>query len=121
MPAGLRIELFPEDPYLVADFYARVLRFAVESTGGDDPYVSLTRGTVRIGLSGRPVPVDPALRRPPVGTEIVLEVDDLDTEYAAVVESGWPIDAPLTERPWGLRDFRIVDPAGYYLRITHRP
>jgi len=23
-------------------------------------------------------------------------------------------------RPWGLRDFRIFDPSGYYLRITER-
>jgi hypothetical protein len=26
---------------------------------------------------------------------------------------------PLTDRPWGLRDFRVVDPDGYYLRVTH--
>jgi lactoylglutathione lyase len=25
----------------------------------------------------------------------------------------------LCDRPWGLRDFRVVDPDGYYLRITH--
>ena len=26
----------------------------------------------------------------------------------------------LRARPWGLRDFRVLDPAGYYLRITDR-
>ena len=26
----------------------------------------------------------------------------------------------LRDRPWGLRDFRVLDPAGYYLRITDR-
>lgn len=26
----------------------------------------------------------------------------------------------LVVRPWGLRDFRVVDPSGYYLRITER-
>ena len=26
----------------------------------------------------------------------------------------------LQDRPWGLTDFRILDPAGYYLRITSR-
>ena len=26
----------------------------------------------------------------------------------------------LGDRPWGLRDFRVLDPAGYYLRITDR-
>jgi uncharacterized glyoxalase superfamily protein PhnB len=24
----------------------------------------------------------------------------------------------LTARPWGLRDFRLLDPDGYYWRIT---
>ena len=26
----------------------------------------------------------------------------------------------LTDQPYGLRDFRILDPSGYYLRITDR-
>jgi lactoylglutathione lyase len=25
----------------------------------------------------------------------------------------------LELRPWGLRDFRLADPDGYYLRVTH--
>jgi lactoylglutathione lyase len=25
----------------------------------------------------------------------------------------------LREQPWGLHDFRVVDPDGYYLRVTH--
>ncbi len=24
----------------------------------------------------------------------------------------------MRDRPWGLRDFRVVDPDGYYLRLT---
>ncbi len=27
---------------------------------------------------------------------------------------------PLLVRPWGLTDFRVADPDGYYLRITSR-
>jgi len=34
--------------------------------------------------------------------------------------AGWPLDEDLQDRPWGLRDFRILDPDGYYLRITNR-
>jgi uncharacterized glyoxalase superfamily protein PhnB len=36
-----------------------------------------------------------------------------------VVKAGYRLLEPLRERPWGLRDFRVVDPDGYYLRITH--
>jgi hypothetical protein len=28
------------------------------------------------------------------------------------------IQEPLKEQPWGAEDFRIVDPDGYYWRIT---
>jgi lactoylglutathione lyase len=26
----------------------------------------------------------------------------------------------IADRPWGVRDFRLLDPDGYYLRITER-
>jgi uncharacterized glyoxalase superfamily protein PhnB len=53
--------------------------------------------------------------------EIVLEVDDVDGWRDRVAASGHPIFEPLQDRPWGLRDFRISDLDGYYLRITSRP
>ena len=62
---------------------------------------------------------DSSHRRPPVGVELVLEVDDVDAELERVRMSGWPIDEQLQERPWGLRDFRLIDPSGYYLRLTN--
>jgi lactoylglutathione lyase len=62
--------------------------------------------------------VDPEQRRPPHGVELVIDVDDVDDSIAQVINAGWPIDAELELRSWGLRDFRIVDPSGYYLRIT---
>jgi hypothetical protein len=37
-----------------------------------------------------------------------------------VVAAGWPLEEDLQDRPWGLTDFRILDPGGYYLRITNR-
>ena len=50
--------------------------------------------------------------------------DDLDADVAAerdqITAAGWPITEDLRDRPWGLRDFRVLDPAGYYLRITDR-
>lgn len=51
------------------------------------------------------------------GVEIVIVVDDLDAVYAAA-QGFARIVSPLRERPWGLRDFRLEDPFGYYLRVT---
>jgi uncharacterized glyoxalase superfamily protein PhnB len=53
-----------------------------------------------------------------LGVEFVLEVDDVDAAYARVLAEGWPVAAPLTERPWGTRDFRVIDPDGLYIRVN---
>lgn len=51
------------------------------------------------------------------GVEIVVMVADLEAYYSKV-QGSVNIVAKLALRPWGLKDFRIVDPFGYYLRIT---
>jgi lactoylglutathione lyase len=116
----LRIEIFPADLDATADFYTRVLGFTLvrDQRDGSAGYVALERDRVRIGAAYRDVPDRQPGRRPPSGTEIVLEVDDVDAEYARVVEAGWPLEEDLTDREWGLRDFRVLDPSGYYLRLT---
>jgi len=120
--AVLRCELFPFDLDAAVGFYVAVLRFAVardERTSGA-PYVALVRDQVRLGLARRDDLSDRADRRPPIGVELVLEVDDVDDDRARVAAAGWPIVEDLTVQPWGLRDFRLLDPDGYYWRITDR-
>jgi uncharacterized glyoxalase superfamily protein PhnB len=53
-----------------------------------------------------------------VGTEIVFEVDNFDAFFQRVAKSGYAIHEGVAMHSWGLRDFRVVDPDGYYLRIT---
>lgn len=134
----LRLELFVEDLERSARWYVDVLGF--QRIRGDADYVSVRRGHVVLGLgpveklpsaaastAGRPDQqvghTQQRVRRGPgAGVEIVLEVDDVTAVDAAaqrVADHGWPLAAPLTDRAWGLRDFRVVDPDGYYLRVTH--
>ena len=75
---------------------------------------------MRIGALRSEAPGACAVRLPPAGVELVLEVDDVGAERDRVVAAGWPLGEDLQARPWGLTDFRILDPAGYYLRITDR-
>lgn len=51
------------------------------------------------------------------GVEIVVTTTQLDEMY----ERAKSLDAvvePLRMRKWGVRDFRLADPFGYYIRIT---
>ena len=122
MPTTLRIEIFPTDLDATADFYTRVLGFTVARDDRErpDPYLALERDQVRIGAAAATDPVHPHERRPPRGVEVVLEVDDVGDERRRVVAADWPLVEDLREQPWGLRDFRLLDPSGYYVRITER-
>jgi len=117
---SLRCELFPDDLDAALRFYVEILAFEVErdERTSSTPYAALSRGGVRLGLSRRPEVADRGDRRPPVGVELVLEVENLQAAHQQVVCAGWPIVEDLTDRPWGLTDFRVLDPAGYYWRIT---
>jgi catechol 2,3-dioxygenase-like lactoylglutathione lyase family enzyme len=115
----LRLELFVDDVQRSIDWYVEVLGFV--AIHADPDYASLQRGDAVIGLGqGRSQAGD--LLKPGAGVEIVLELDNraaLELAAGRVADTGWPLAEPPTDQPWGLRDFRIVDPDGYYLRITH--
>jgi predicted enzyme related to lactoylglutathione lyase len=119
MGAKLRCEIFPSDLDATADFYVRVLEFSLvrDERDAGQPYLALNRDDVQIGAAARPE-MNRGPRRPPVGVELVIEVDDLDQCHNQVLDAGWPVDEPITRQPWGLRDFRLTDPSGYYLRLT---
>ena len=51
------------------------------------------------------------------GVELVMMVSNLEDTYAKAVTLDSVVDR-LRLRPWGLHDFRLVDPAGFYIRFT---
>jgi len=53
------------------------------------------------------------------GVEIILMVEDVEAYYRQV-KDGAEVVEDLTLQPWGLKDFRIKDPFGFYLRITEK-
>ena len=142
-PIAFGAQLYVADLHASADFYTRGLGFQVQYTrpGGllrarpgrgvappeqDLDYVSLRSGRVLLGLAPwAALPENHYLRRGPaefrgLGMEILLEVDDVHEAERRVVEAGFPVESPCQRRPWGATDFRVVDPDGYYLRITAR-
>lgn len=120
-----RFELFADDVIALRDFLQRVLRFEVSQTSPS--YTELSSGDIRIGLgpvsglpTGHPLRPRDAGERKGLGVEIVIETADVDAFYRHVRSTGYAIAAPLSARSWGLRDFRVVAPEGYYVRVTSR-
>jgi lactoylglutathione lyase len=123
---SFRIELFVEDMVASIRFYEQALGFTLERREPD--YASLRRADASLGLGpiaklprsgeGPGFTQERVLTARGAGVEIVLEVDDLDAVMRRVESAGYAIAEPLQRRPWCLRDFRLADPDGYYIRVT---
>lgn len=118
-----RFELFVIDPQKSMDFYINVLGFQKIHKGNNEFMVQ--RDAVIIGFgyiqnldSTHYFRPEITTQRKGLGLEIVLEVDDVVREYTRIKERSYPIFKDIQKQTWGLTDFRVVDPDGYYLRIT---
>jgi catechol 2,3-dioxygenase-like lactoylglutathione lyase family enzyme len=49
--------------------------------------------------------------------DMTIEVADLEAVHAAAVERGIEIVYPLTEEPWGVRRFFVLDPNGLVINL----
>lgn len=54
------------------------------------------------------------------GLELGIYVDDLDTVYSKALAAGLPYVSDIKLQEWGLRDFRLLLPDGYYVRVTSK-
>ena len=120
-----RLELFVADLAASIDFYRRVLGFAPGEQQADG-YTPLAIGDVYLSLNRRAnLPNDHPIQatvgeRLGRGIELVLEVNDIEAMHKRVRSAKWPLSGDLQHQPWGLTDFRVLDPDGYYWRITTR-
>lgn len=130
---GQKIELFVSDLDASVDFYRRVLGFEVGAQrqvvldGNELRHVPVWSGPTMIGLGllAR-LAKSHHLRRAGldaergIGVEFCLYVDDadLDAWYERAVRECKTGIEPLVVQPWGARDFRVIDPDGYYVRIS---
>lgn len=114
-----KVELFVGDVDASIAFYRR-LGFDV-AHAKEDGYTTLNRGSFVMALSPLPgwLPLSwlGFLRSPPLGTELVFYVSDLEVHQALLEEAG---DSPgaIKLQPWGDRDLRVDDPDGYYVRVS---
>ncbi len=120
----LRLELFVADVAASIEFYRRALNFQVVGETSEQ-YTMLSNGEAIISINKREAlgPHHPLRaangERAGLGVEIVLSVEDVEGFYDGARTCGHPV-SELALQPWGLRDFRIADPDGYYIRVTSR-
>jgi catechol 2,3-dioxygenase-like lactoylglutathione lyase family enzyme len=137
------VQLYVLDVRASAGFYVRGLGFRVDYARRRDgrpvdpfwetfeaqldlEYVSLRNGRMLLGLAPwTALPESSHLRRGPaelrgVGMEIVIEIDDVYAAERRIVDAGFTVESPARRRPWGTTDLRVIDPDGYYIRLTAR-
>lgn len=88
-------------------FYTDVLGFEQDWVWGDPPsYASVCRDSAAINF-GAPKPgqvVTPS--------RVYISLTDIDAYHDAILARGATIDVPIGDRPYGMRDFTVVDPSG---------
>jgi catechol 2,3-dioxygenase-like lactoylglutathione lyase family enzyme len=94
-------------------FYGELLGFnVVMDLGWIVTYASPSNPTAQISISPGEA-LDGEQMRP----YLTIEVDDVDAVHAAAVAWGYEIVHPLTDEPWGVRRFFVVEPGGLVLNV----
>ncbi len=104
-------------PFLGTDDLPATLAFYREKLGFDLAWewgsplevAAVCRDQVEITLTCRPDAKPDGISR------IYLAMDAIDIYYAQLQQAGVPIAVTIGDRPYGMRDFSITDPAGNVL------
>jgi uncharacterized glyoxalase superfamily protein PhnB len=105
---GLAAILHVKDMTPALAFYRDKLGFAVTFTWEEPPrYICLCLGDAAVHLNSYTPPAGPA--------HLSIFCKGIDALYAQIVGRGVAIEEPIADRPYGMRDFAIVDPDGHRL------
>lgn len=104
------VEIVGHDLDALLDFYLSI-GFQLERRSGDFAVVHW-QGT-RLFLAQNP---DASVRE--CWSSIRIMVEDVDALWRESHRLGLRVGNPIADRPYGLRDFVVVDPAGFGLRFA---
>ena len=97
------------------EFYASSLGFQCDFVY-ENFYASVSRDGASIHLKCAPkLEAERAHRKAGEHLDAYLPVTGINELHAEFVDRGTPIIKPLTDRPWGARDFYVEDADGYIL------
>ena len=100
-------------------FYGRLGFELIFEQEEPDPYAILGWGEVELHFFGHDG-LDPATSV----ARCYLRVDDADVVYRSwrtldLPAAGLPRIAEIADRPWGMREFEVLDPDGNCVRVGH--
>jgi uncharacterized glyoxalase superfamily protein PhnB len=115
------ISLNVDDPAAAAEFVKR--HFGFEEEMAADGFVSLAHPDAGFNLVylsiGLPTFKPPALAGHRAdGLLVVFVVEDVDAEYARLIEEGVEITTPIETEEWGERFFQVTDPCGVVFQLV---
>ena len=118
------VELYVPDPPYYVRLFRDVLGFEVTRDEGDFVELRSSHAIVLLNRFDEPDPGHPfehyRRERCGVGVEIgiVCEAGRLPSVHAKARELDGAVVTDLARQEWGMTDFRILTPQGYYLRVT---
>lgn len=120
-PGFLFLELDCRDLASHIEFFKTVTGFELNRKDGNFVILRSERGEILLNGIGGKAGEKPARYQGP-RVEIGMVVGDLDASFAAAKKhTGWTIASGIQRQSWGVRDFRVFSPEGYYIRITEGP
>jgi predicted enzyme related to lactoylglutathione lyase len=120
-PGFLFLEIDCHDLTSHIDFFKTVAGYELNRKDGNFVILRSERGEILLNGVKAPLKDKPARYQGP-RVEIGIVVGDLDKSFAQTkTHKGWTIAANIVRQSWGVRDFRVYSPEGYYFRITEGP
>jgi hypothetical protein len=127
-PGFVFVELYVEEPAYYVRIFRDALGFEVLRDEGDFVELASARGLVLLNAFEEPEPGHPFERyraevRRGLGVEIgiVLDRERLVASWEAARRIDGCAVSNVVDQEWGMTDYRIVTPHGYYLRVTTPP
>jgi hypothetical protein len=120
------VELYVEAPALYVRIFRDALGFTVTRDEGDFVELRSARAIVLLNTfeepdAGHPFEHYRTERRRGLGVEIGIVTERIHEAWAAAKAIDSLSVTDVVTREWGMTDFRILTPHGYYLRVTTPP
>jgi hypothetical protein len=125
-PGFVFVELYVEDPAYYVRIFRDALGFEVVRDEGTFVELRSARGLVILNAfedadAGHPFEDYRQEKRRGLGVEIGIVTDRLRATWERARQIEGCVVSDVVTQEWGMTDYRILTPHGYYLRVTTAP